>query len=206
VFSEEDWSKEASSAAYPKSKLLAEKAAWDFVKNLPPERGLELVTINPSLMIGPLLSASGGDSSRTLITRFLKNELPGVPDLHLSIVDVRDVALAHLRAMTHPGAPGNRYICSSASIWMMDVAKILDKEFTPKGYKITTFGVPKAVVWLVSFWDKDAEAVFPTLGAKTTMTNEKIRKELGVEFRDVSESVIAMGHSLIEFGLVPKIK
>jgi len=206
VFSEEDWSKEASSAAYPKSKLLAEKAAWDFVKSLPPERGLELVTINPAYMLGPLLSTSGGDSSRTLITRFLKNELAGVPNLHMCVVDVRDVALAHLRAMTHPSAAGNRYICTSAPLWMIDVAQILSKEFSPKGYKITTFGVPKPLVWMVSLWDKDAEAVLPLLGAKTNMTNEKIKKELGMEFRDVSETVIAMGHSLIEFGLVPKMK
>jgi len=205
VFSEEDWSKEAKSSGYHKSKLLAERAAWDFVKNLPPERGLELVAINPSYIIGPLLSASGGDSSRTLVTRFLKNELPGVPNLHLPLIDVRDVATAHLRAMTYPGAAGNRYICCSSSYWMMDIAKILQKEFSPKGYKVTTFGIPKAAVWVVSWWDKDAESILPTLGVETNMTNEKIKKELGMEFREASESLIEMGNSLIEIGLVPLI-
>jgi len=200
IFTEEDWAVEASCAPYFKSKLLAERAAWDFVKSVP-ERNLQLVVINPAYIVGPLLSKYGGDTSRTLVTRFLKNDMPGVPDSNLQIVDVRDVANAHVIALTNPNAPGNRYLCYRQSMWMKEIGAILAKEFGPKGYKIPSTHVPKALVWVVSIWDKDAENIYPRIGKEIVLSSEKVQKEFGITFRTLEESLIDMANSLIEFGL-----
>jgi nucleoside-diphosphate-sugar epimerase len=198
VFNEEDWAIEATCPPYPKSKLMAERAAWDFIKSIP-ERNLEIVVINPSYILGPLLSKYGGDTSRTLITRLLQNDMPGLAETQFQTVDVRDVANAHVIALTNPNAPGHRFCCYQSSIWMKDVAAILDKEFKVKGYKIPTNLVPNALVWVVSFWDKAAENIYPRLGKDINISNEKIKLNFGMEFRDVRESIIEMANTIIEF-------
>jgi len=165
VFTEEDWSIEAHCPPYPKSKLKAEQAAWDYVKSVP-ERNLELVVINPCYILGPLLTKYGGYNSRALITRLLKNDMPGIPSTYFTIVDVRDAANAHVVALTHPNAPGNRFLCYSAGFWMKEIATILRAEFSPQGYKIPNTQIPNAIVWVVSLWDPAAENIYPKLGKK----------------------------------------
>jgi len=198
VFNEEDWAIEATCAPYPKSKLMAERAAWDFIKSIP-ERNLELVVINPCYILGPLLSKYGGDTSRTLITRLLKNDMPGLAATQFQIVDVRDVANAHVIALTNPNAPGHRFCCYQTSLWMKDIADILSKEFKVKGFKIPTTSVPNGLVWVVSFWDPGAEYIYPRLGKEINISNEKIKLNFGMDFRDVRESIIEMANSIIEF-------
>jgi len=198
VFTEEDWSIEEHCLPYPKSKLKAEQAAWEYVKSVP-DRNLELVVINPCYILGPLLSKYGGDNSRTLITRLLKNDMPGLPTTFLAIVDVRDVANAHVIALTHPNAPGNRYICCSDGLWMKDVASILRAEFTPKGYKIPNIQIPNAIVWVVSLWDTAAENIYPRLGKKDLLSSEKIKTQFGIEFRDSKQTIIDMANDIIKY-------
>jgi len=198
IFNEEDWAVEASCPPYPKSKLLSERAAWDYLKTIP-ERKLEFVVINPAYILGPLLSKYGGDTSRTLITRLLKNDMPGLAATHFQIVDVRDVANAHVIALTNPNAPGNRYVCYTSSIWMKEIAQTLHQEFKPKGRKIPTNTVPNGLVWVVSFWDKGAENIYPRLGKEIFLSNDKIKNHFGMEFRNAKESIIDMANSIVQF-------
>ena len=84
--------------AYEKSKTLAEQAAWKFMQNLPEKEKFDLVTINPSFILGPNLIQSDFTSS-TLVKKIMGGAFPGMPKVQLPIVDVRDVADAHLRAI-----------------------------------------------------------------------------------------------------------
>jgi len=202
VWTEKYWGKRSNCLPYPKSKLLAEKAAWDCIKNQPKGRKLELVTILPGLVIGPLLSRTSGTSSRAVITRFMNSSLKGIPNLNIPLVDVRDVAQAHIRAITAPAAKENRYICSSRSMWLSEISELLRTEFLSKGYKITKTSIPNFLVWCFSWWDSDIAAILPVLGQEMIFSNDKIKTDLNLEFRSVENSIIEMANSLITFGLV----
>lgn len=102
-FSENDWSELDMCQAYEKSKTLAEKAAWDYQESLPEEERFELVTINPSLILGPNL-VSGDFSSGEIIKKIMTGGYPGMPVIQFPIVDVREVALAHVLALKVPEA------------------------------------------------------------------------------------------------------
>lgn len=122
---EADWSDEtnrADTSAYERSKTIAERAAWDFMKR---EGGsLQLVTVNPGAVLGPLL---GKDFSASIafVKKLIDGSMPGVPRIGLPIVDVRDVADLHVRAMLSPEAAGQRFICASEFSWMSDMAQVL---------------------------------------------------------------------------------
>jgi dihydroflavonol-4-reductase len=146
-FNENDWSIPESKtiSAYAKSKTLAERAAWDFVKGL--DNGVELATINPGLILGPLPDTNARTSG-VLVQSLMLSTLPGLARMHFNAVDVRDVATAHLAAMTTPEAAGQRFICVSDSFWLKDVALLLKEKYADKGYKIKTNVFPN---WIVRF-------------------------------------------------------
>jgi len=201
-FNESHWAKRANSPPYAKSKYLAELAAWDFIDQLPKNRKLELVSILPGLVVGPLLSSTSGNGSRTVVTRFLKNDMPGIPALNIHVVDVRDVATAHICALKSQKAAGNRYLCISRSLWFSEISQILRKEYLQKGFKITNVNIPNFLVWCVSWWDTEVAAIMPLLGQELKLSNEKIKQDLGIEFRSVEESILEMAKSIINLGIL----
>lgn len=93
--SENDWTDTTSCGAYEKSKTLAEKAAWDYLHGLPEEERFELVVINPSLILGPSM-ITGDFSSGLIVRKLMSGKFPGMPKIMFPVVDVRDVAFAHL--------------------------------------------------------------------------------------------------------------
>lgn len=114
-YSEEDWSPETACLPYEQSKLFAESAAWDFVKELPNEKKFDLAVINPAFVQGPILTDSVG-TSVDIIKRLLIGDIPGSFNINFCLVDVRDVAQAHIVAMEKPECNGSRYILASGTI------------------------------------------------------------------------------------------
>jgi dihydroflavonol-4-reductase len=106
IFNETHWSEPDSKTikAYPKSKTLAEMAAWDFQKSLPEEDRFEIVTINPGLILGPAIISGSEFSSGIVINKMLNNGFPMLPRVKMPIVDVQTVARAHLNAVKNPEA------------------------------------------------------------------------------------------------------
>jgi len=109
-------------------------------------------------------------------------------------------------ALTNPKAAGQRFILASNGAWFLDMAKIVEKEFSKFGYKVSTFQVPNPVVWLVSFWDSDAGFIYPHLGYMFAVDNSKSKEVLGIKYRNYQDSLIEMGNSLIDFGFVPDLR
>ena len=134
-------------APYTKSKTLAERAAWDFITN---EGGaLELSVVNPTVVFGPALSADYS-TSIAIVQRLMDGAIPGSPDVYFGIVDVRDVADLHLRAMTHPAAKGERFLCVAGDFMaMQDIAKLLKTRMGAAGKKVPTRRLPNFLVRLV---------------------------------------------------------
>ena len=202
---EGDWSDVKKANAYEKSKCLAEKAAWDFVKELPDESKIELVTINPGFIIGPLLMKKECASFKT-VKQLLVREMSAVPDLRIAIVDVRDVAEAHVKSITNPDAAGNRHILSGGnhSYSFLQLADSLAKEFNSKGFNVPTKKAPKPLLWFFSWFNKDLKASYPYIGVAWKINTSRMKNVLGIEGRDINEAVVAMAQSMIDLGMVEK--
>ena len=206
VYTEKDWSVEDVCGPYEKSKLKAEQAAWDFVKNLDESKRFELVVVNPAYVQGPLLSASSGEGSKEVCERVVGGKLPAIPDSSLSIVDVRDVASAHIAAMEKSEAAGNRYILSNKILHLREIAEIVRNEFGPQGYKIGSMNMPKPLVWVGKIFIPSLRGVYRSLGKRILYSNERMVSDLGIQPRPVEESLIDLCYSLIDLGLVKKTR
>jgi dihydroflavonol-4-reductase len=132
----------------------------------------------------------------------MRGVYPGCPRLGWSFVDVRDVATAHIAAMTRPEAAGLRFCCVNQFAWMQEIAEILDAEFGRQGYKISTRPLPGIVVRAAAIFDKTLRMTVHNLNQRIDYSTEQITKVLGWQPRPLPESVIATGRSLIEFDLL----
>ncbi|XP_050408842.1 uncharacterized protein LOC126823846 isoform X2 [Patella vulgata] len=205
VNSEEDWSDVEKLDAYSKSKTLAEKAAWDFIKELPDSDKIELAVINPSYVMGPVLSGSNC-TSMEIVKRLLERAMPAVPKLNFPVIDVRDVATAHVKAMTLDEAVGHRHIISHENMYMKEMALILKAEFESQGYSVPTMNCPYFALWLSSVFDKTLKLILPQVGKVHRFDNTRMKEVLGIQPRDTKEMLIDMAYSLIEGGFVKKTK
>ncbi len=202
-FDESDWSlpESATISAYAKSKTLAERAAWEFIRNLPDDNGMELATINPGLILGPLPDTNVRTSG-VLVQSLMEATIPGLARMHFNAVDVRDVAVAHIAAMTTPEAAGQRFICVSDSFWMKDAALILHEAYSSSGYKVKTNVFPSWMVRLVAIFSKNARATVDALDQELQVDNAKIKKVLNWQPRKLKEMLLSMAESMIELGIV----
>jgi len=202
-FTEDDWADLKSIPPYNQSKTLAERAAWDFWNTLDKTSRFKLTAINPGFILGPSL-ISGDFTSGEVIRQFLTDEIFAIPKVNWGIVDVRDVALAHVLALESPKTEGQRYICCGEDhLWFEEIAKILRDEFSKYGYKITDSKVKYCSVKLVSLFNSGAKAILPFWNKNPRFVNKKIKEQLGINFISGKESIIKMGYSLIENGVVP---
>jgi len=201
IYDENDWTDPKSQVdTYTKSKTLAEKAAWNFANET---KAFELAVVNPGFVVGPLMHNSEC-SSAEVITHLMHKDMPMLPKIVFPPVDVRDVALAHLRAMTIPEAAGNRHMLVGSIVWMKDMAAILEKEFKSQGYNVPKSEAPKFVLQLASLYDKSAKAVIGDFGKEIQVDNKRMREVLKITPIDLNKSLIDMGYSLIERGYVKK--
>ena len=201
-FDETNWTNVEGSdmSAYVKSKTLAERAAWDFMRQ---EGGkLELAVVNPSGIFGPAL---GPDYSPSLdlIKRLLNGSLPACPDLWFGVVDVRDVADLHLRAMTAPEAKGERFIATQGNaVSMLAIAQVLRARLGPEGQQVPTRKMPNFIVKFVALFNIQLRDLVPLLGKARNATSAKAQRVLGWCPRTWEDAVVATAKSLIKLGVV----
>jgi nucleoside-diphosphate-sugar epimerase len=195
----EDWSIEEKCSPYCKSKLRAEKAAWDFWRKH--EGKFELATVNPSLTFGPILSHTDGTSEQIVI-ELLSGKVPALPNLNFPIVDVRDVAECHLQALLSPNSDGKRFICSKETLSFLEIAEILRKDFGKYGYKIPKSVIGKFILTIVGIFNKKARDAIPEINLMYEVNNELSIKELGLKYRTSQETLVEMGYSLIKAGAI----
>ena len=200
-FDETNWTDPTSATlpAYHKSKTLAEHAAWDFVASQGGD--LELAVINPPGVFGPVL---GPDfSSAGLIKAMLDGDLPGVPKLCFGVVDVRDVADLHLRAMTNPAAKGERFLAVAGTfLWMSDVARVLRARLGVAAHRVPTRQLPNWLVRIAALRNPTLRQSVPELGVSKSATNEKARRLLGWAPRPSEEAIVATAESVVRLGLL----
>ena len=201
-FSEKDWTKLNGRyvAPYPKSKTIAERAAWEFIAK---EGGtLELSVVNPVGVFGPVLG-SDFSPSILIVQRLMDGAMPGCPKLYFAIVDVRDVADLHIRAMTNPAAKGERFIASAGdTMSMLEIGKVLRARMGVAARRVPTREIPNWMVRIVAMRDAAVKSIVPELGQIKRVTNDKARRVLGWQPRSNEDAIVASADSLIRFGLL----
>ncbi|MFF8678322.1 SDR family oxidoreductase [Streptomyces sp. NPDC015237] len=199
-YSEADWTDPGTEGlpAYHKSKVLAERAAWDYVRA---RGGIELTVINPTGIFGPQLG-DRPSASLGLVKRMLAGQMPVVPIMYFGVVDVRDVVDLHLRAMVHPKAAGERFLAvGGPSVSLFGMARILREQFPAAAdllpsVELTVEQVREAAKTTPAL--RDAAALH---GRIPVISNEKARSVLGWEPRNVRETIVATADSQIRLGL-----
>ncbi len=204
AFTEMDWTDPNGPDVMPyvKSKTLAERAAWDFIAR--EGAGLELSTVNPVGVFGPVLGSDYA-TSIILVQRMMDGSLPGLPRMCFGAVDVRDVADLHLRAMTDPAATGERFLAVAGDFfWIVEIAEVLKERLGDKARRVPTRQLPNWLVRLAAFKDPAVKQIIPELGKWKNATSEKAQRVLGWSPRSREDSVVATAESLIKLGLVKK--
>jgi dihydroflavonol-4-reductase len=179
--------------AYPDSKILAERDAWD----LAAQTGLELTAVLPTFMQGPILGAAGRPGTVEIIRRLLAGAIPAVPNIGWNVVDVRDVAELHILAMTSPAAAGQRFLASGSFLWYRDIARILREELPDEAAKVPTRRMPDVIIKLLARVNPQIAMVRPDLGRKRLVDSSKARTELAWHTRPADQTIIDTATSLI---------
>lgn len=203
-FTEADWTDEkADITPYVKSKTVAERAAWEFVRG--DGAGLELAVINPVGIFGPLL---GPDypASIASVKSMLEGSVPFLPRLMFGVVDVRDVADLHIAAMTAPTAAGERFIAVAGDFMTVkEIAQALKHALGSAASRVSTRVLPDWVVRVAGLFSATArQAGKAELGRTKNASSEKARRLLGWQPRSREEAIVASGRSLIDRGLLKR--
>ena len=199
-FTEDDWTNPDGEGvnAYAKSKTLAERAAWDFIER--EGGGLELSVVNPVGVFGPVLG-SDFSTSLQLVKRLLDGAMPGLPRVAFGIVDVRDVADLHVRAMTAPAAAGERFLAVVGDFMTVaEIAALLRERMGADARKVPTRMLPNWLVRVVSLFDRSVRQITPELGKVKQASNAKAKRELGWDPRSNEEAIVASAESLLRVG------
>ena len=153
-------------------------------------------------VFGPVL---GPDYSTSilLVQRLMDGAMPGCPQLSFGVVDVRDVADLHIRAMTHPAAKGERFLAVAGDFMSIrDIAKVLKKRMGASAKRVPTWPLPNWLVRLAALRDPAVKQILPELGKPKNATSEKATRVLGWEPRSNEEALVATAESLLRLGLL----
>jgi nucleoside-diphosphate-sugar epimerase len=201
IYSEDDFSDETRNdlTPYIKSKTIAEKAAWQFVKTTP--GAPELAVINPAFVQGPALD-DDLSTSHDLYRLMARGLYPAAPRIRFPVVDVRDVAAAHVEAALRPDAAGRRYLIGEGQLRLYELGRILARELPDLRPKVPKFELPDVAVRMLAVFDKRLRTILPELGEQKDYTNARVRAGLRLHLRDSDEAVTAAVRSLRDLRLI----
>jgi dihydroflavonol-4-reductase len=200
-FTEADWTDPGrpGTSPYIQSKTIAERAARDWVAKQ--GAGIELCTINPSVVLGPVWSRDYS-ASVVLVKKLLDGSLGATPDIGFGVVDVRDVADLHVRALKAPAMAGERFIASGRFMKLREIADVLRAGLGAQAHKVTTRNVPDWLVRVASLFNPLARAAVGELGSIRNQDASHAKAVLGWETRPVEQSILDTARSLIALGIV----
>lgn len=200
AYTEADWTditRKKDTTPYFRSKTIAERAAWDFIKN--DDSGLELATVCPGAILGPVLEKDFGTSANIVI-KTMDGSSPAIPNIGFDMVDVRSVADLHIRAMEMPEAAGERFVGSSGFLSFKEVADILRERYPDKS--IPKFSLPNFAVRLFANFEKSLQPILIDLGVERRLDHSKARELLDWQPISTKEAVLACAESLVKLGIV----
>lgn len=199
TFNETVWADEKNitdTTAYYRSKIIAEKAAWDFMKT--DRSGLELVSVLPGAMLGPVLEKDFGTSAN-IVLKMLDGSLPAIPQIGFDIADVRSVANLLILGMENKEASGQRFLGTSGFLTMKEIADILRNKYPEK--KIPSGKLPIWFTHVLGWFDKTMQPVLLDLGKERKGDNSKALNTLGWQPKSGKEAVLSCAESLLSLDI-----
>lgn len=201
TYTEIDWTDPARAdlTPYIASKAVAEKSAWTYVQSTP--GAPQLAVINPGFVQGPALD---GDlsTSHEVIRQMAQGKMPASPQAGYAMVDVRDVAALHVKAMLHPAAAGQRFLATNGYLMLREIAEMVARTLPDLARKVPRREAPDLVVRLLSYFDSGAKAVLPDLGVRRRCDSRKARELFDFTFRSPSDAVVSSVQSLRALGQI----
>ena len=201
VLDESHWNTSSSvdHQPYPRSKVAAEQAAWAIAEG---QSRWDLVVINPGLVLGPALTRHSASESLVIMGDLLKGKLrTGVPQLEIALVDVRDVAHAHVRAAFIEQAQG-RHVLVNQTLTMLQMAQLIGQQFQGR-FKLPKMELPKWLIWLAGPTQGiSRKFVSLNVGHELRFDNSKSRQELGLEYRPIADTLAAHVQQMLDDGVV----
>ncbi|KRA44798.1 NAD-dependent epimerase/dehydratase family protein [Devosia sp. Root635] len=182
---------------YQESKTLAERRAWEIMDAA--SRREALAVINPSGIFGPLLDEDPGTSA-ILIQRLLNGSVPALPRIPITIIDVRDVAAAHVAAMTTPEAGGQRFPMGERTLLFKEVADLLAARYPDR--RVPRRQMPNWAVRLYGLFDRDVRGNLAELGLPKQLDSSDAAALLGRELTPAPDAIMATAETLVAHGLV----
>jgi nucleoside-diphosphate-sugar epimerase len=202
-FTEQDWNitSSADHQPYSYSKTMAEKDAWVIAEA---QDRWDLLTINPGWILGPSVSKRTESTSiRTMIEFGNGTYKNGVPELWSNIVDVRDVATAHIKAGFTPEASG-RHIVVSEEATLLDIAKILQKHFG-RDYPFPRREAPKFLFWLVApMYGHTRKFVSKNVGIRVKVDTSYSKIDLNMSYTSIEQTIKEHFQQIIDDDLLRK--
>ncbi|KTE22125.1 epimerase [Sphingopyxis sp. H050] len=201
LYDEADWTNLDNPAVmpYPRSKTVAERAAREWAKAEAP--GIEFASVNPAAVFGPLLS-DDLSTSIEVVKQLLEGKVPLCPDVGFGIIDVRDVADLHYRALTADAIRDERFVCSGPFLKFVDVANILTANLGSRARKVPTRKMPAWLLKLLAIVRPELKQVVAELGNVRGGDSSHAVRRLGWTMRPPEEAILATAQSLIERGIV----
>jgi len=201
IYSPKDWSDPALQSAYGRSKTLAEQAAWDAVKGTL----VKVSTIAPMFVIGPTLYTDkdliNSFESGEICVKIMTGKFSMVPRVKMGVSDVRDVALAHVRALSMPGAAGKRFILTRCTHWFEDICRIFSK--SKPELMIPAKTAPSFVIKTMALWNVDMRKTLQRLDIDYNVDSDATKEILGIEWTNEHDSAKQMMDDLIELESYP---
>jgi len=201
VFDEDVWNTSSTLThnPYSLSKTLAERKAWEMAEA---QDRWRLVVCNPAMVMGPGVRVHESSESYSLMKQMIDGTMAsGMPDLRLGVIDVRDLAEAHLRAGFHPEAQGRHVLVgTNASVPMM--VEALKPRWAGR-LKLPKRVAPKWLLWLVGpFAGLSRPFVSKNIGLPWEADTTKSREQLGVSYRPLAETMNDFAQHMIDEKLV----
>lgn len=201
TFNESDWTdvgNKKDTTPYFRSKTIAEREAWNFIRN---KKGrTELVTILPGAIIGPIIDPNDYGTSANLVKKLMDGSMPAMPKIGFEMVDVRSVADAHIKALESSVANGNRYLCANGYLTFKDMADILRKGFPDR--RIPAKELPDPLVRMFSLFDQETKPILNELGSRRLLNTSKIKNELQWLPISLQSSILETAKSLIDLNFI----
>lgn len=198
-FTENDWtdlSIKKDTTPYFRSKTIAEKAAWDFIKN---DNQTELAVVCPGAILGPVLDKNVGTSAN-IVLKIMDGSSPAIPKIGFDMVDVRSVSDLLIRAMIKPEAANQRFVGSAGYLSFVEVAEILRGMYPEK--KVPRYSLPNFAVKLYARLEPSLKPILLDLGTKRTLDHSKAENMLGWKPIEPAEAVRSCARSLVGLKLV----
>ncbi|MEO1045000.1 MAG: NAD-dependent epimerase/dehydratase family protein [Pseudomonadota bacterium] len=202
-FDQNDWTNlnAPGVAPYIQSKTVAERAARDWVAENAPD--MLFCSVNPVAVLGPVEN-DDLSTSIEMVKKLMDGSIPLIPNMGIGVVDVRDVAKAHVLALEAAAEKvrGERFPASQSFLWMADMAETLRRRVPEYAKKVPSGNMPDFLVKLLALFMEEMKQVKGELGNLRDVDGTHTTRTLGFDYIPAEQSIEDTARSLVAHGII----